>query len=188
MLSICADISLLKHSNFTITDIEVTGLEKTDRIIEIGAIKILGGKRTECFHSFIRPDFDYDKSILCFLGIADDDLQNATSVSCVLGSFKAFVGSDTLLIHNAPFDVHYLNAELAASNIELDNQVIDLCTVVNSPRPRALKKYASEMGIPAPDHYSVCNSLILIEEILKKSGIISKQLNMNSKNGGEGLQ
>ncbi len=174
MLSICADISLLKHSNFTITDIEVTGIEKTDRLIEIGAIKISGRKRTEYFHSFIRPDFDYDKSILCFLGIADD-LQNATSVSCVLESFKAFVGSDTLLMNNAPFDVHYLNAELAASNIELDNQVIDLCIVVNSPRPRALKKYASELGIPAPDHYSVCNSLTLMEEILQKSGVINHQ-------------
>ena len=175
MLSICADISLLKHSNFTITDIEVTGIEKTDRLIEIGAIKILGGKKIEYFHSFIRPDFDYDKSILCFLGISDDDLQNATSVSCVLESFKAFVGSDTLLMNNAPFDVHYLNAELAASNIELDNKVIDLCTVVNSPRPKTLKKYAAEMNIPTSNNYSVRNSLILIEEILRKSGIIKQQ-------------
>lgn len=177
MLSICADISLQKDSNFTITDTEVTGMEKTDRVIEIGATKVLNGKIVAHFHSLVQPNFDYDKSVHQFLDIDEDDLKTAPPICDVLKAFKEFAGNDLLLIHNAPFDVHYLNSEFSFLNFEMNNKVIDLCTVVNSPRPKALRKYLANMGIAAPDRYSVRNTLIIIEEILSQIGIVSERLN-----------
>jgi DNA polymerase III alpha subunit (gram-positive type) len=172
MLSISTDISLLKDSNFTIVDIEVTGIGKTDRILEIGALKVSDGKITNHFHSFIKPDFEIDKNVFSFIDFSEKDLKNAPSVSWVLTSIKDLVGNDPLIINNAPFALFYFNNELAGLNIELNNNVIDLCTIINSPRPKKLEKYDVEINIPKKDNYSVNNALIAIEEIIRKSGAI----------------
>ncbi len=172
MLTVCTYDSLLKFSCFTIVDIEVSGMDKTDKIIEIGAIKVINGKSVQRFHSFVRSDVEYDESTLRFLGIAEDSLLNAPDTSSILQAFKDFAGNDVLLTNNAPFTVFYLNGESIRCNIAFDNKVIDMCTAVNLPHPRSVKKYASEMNISVTDDGSVCNSLDLIEKILRKSSFI----------------
>jgi len=176
MLSICADVSLQPNSSFTITDVEVTGMEKTDRVIEIGASKVSNGKVVQRFRSLICPSNDYDTAIHHLFDFTVDDLKVAPPIINVLKAFKQFVGSDLLLINNAPFDVHYLNSEFEILNFEMNNQVMDLCSVLKMPRPRSLAKYATALNLPAPKSFSVRDSIVFTEEILLKLGIISERL------------
>lgn len=83
-------------------DTETTGLDfDLCDIIEIGAIKVVDGEKTESFNFLIGVGYQLDPFITELTGITDEMLQSAPQLSEVIESFEAFIGGGILLAHNA---------------------------------------------------------------------------------------
>lgn len=90
-------------------DTETTGLDfDLCDIIEIGAIKVVDGEKTESFNSLIDIGYQLDSFITELTGITDEMLQSAPPLSEVIESFEAFIDDGILLAHNASFDMNFL--------------------------------------------------------------------------------
>lgn len=98
-----------------VLDTETTGFEwkGDDRIIEIGCVELINRIPTgREFHAFINPQRDVPDNVVAVHGITTAFLVDKPLFSAVAGDFLEFIGEDPLVIHNAQFDVNFLNAEL----------------------------------------------------------------------------
>ncbi|MDR1163040.1 MAG: DNA polymerase III subunit epsilon [Candidatus Accumulibacter sp.] len=96
-------------------DTETTGLDPKQghRIIEIGCVEMLGRRLTDRkFHYYLNPEREIDAGALEVHGINLDFLQDKPLFGDIAAEFLDFVRDAELVIHNAPFDVAFLNAEL----------------------------------------------------------------------------
>ncbi len=104
----------LKNNVFVCFDLETTGLNnnpamgKMDRIIELGAVKIIGGEIKEKFSSFIACPERLSKEIVELTGIHDEDLVGAPDVEQVLADFYKFIDGAILVGHNVTFDYRFV--------------------------------------------------------------------------------
>ncbi len=99
-----------------ILDTETTGLEPAQghRVIEIGAIELQNRRPTgRSFHRYLNPEREVDEGAQQVHGITREFLANQPRFAEVADEFLAFVAGAELVIHNAAFDVGFLNAELA---------------------------------------------------------------------------
>ncbi len=99
-----------------IIDTETTGLEHKlgHRIIEIAGVEMCHRRLTHRhFHRYLNPDREIDTGALSVHGISREFLQDKPRFADVVAEFLDFIRGAELIIHNAPFDVGFLNAELA---------------------------------------------------------------------------
>jgi DNA polymerase-3 subunit epsilon len=104
-----------------VLDTETTGLELAEghRVIEIGCVELVHRRPTgRHWHRYLRPDREVDPGALAVHGITNEFLATQPAFTEVAGEFLAFVEGAELVIHNAEFDVGFLDAELAAAGIE----------------------------------------------------------------------
>lgn len=97
-------------------DTETTGFDpKTgDRIIEIGAVELVKRKLTHNnYHQYIQPERDVPQDAIDVHGITNDFLTDKPVFAQVADDFMNFVAGAELIIHNAPFDVGFINHELS---------------------------------------------------------------------------
>ncbi|MDM8562748.1 DNA polymerase III subunit epsilon [Candidatus Marithioploca araucensis] len=101
-----------------VLDTETTGLEpKNHRIIEIGCIEISNRRLTEKrFHYYLQPDRKIDAEASTVHGITDQFLQDKPRFADIVNEFMAFIKDAELIIHNAEFDVGFINHELNLLN------------------------------------------------------------------------
>ena len=98
-----------------VLDTETTGLEPElgHRIIEIGCVEILNRRHTgRTFHHYLNPDRDIDKGAAEVHGITLEQLQGKPRFADVADELMTFISGAELVIHNAAFDVAFLDAEL----------------------------------------------------------------------------
>ena len=98
-----------------VLDTETTGLspEAGDRIIEIGCVELLHRKLTgNNFHHYLNPDRDIHEDAMKVHGISTEFLSDKPRFENIVEEFLAYVQDAEIIIHNAPFDVGFLNAEL----------------------------------------------------------------------------
>jgi DNA polymerase-3 subunit epsilon len=99
-----------------VLDTETTGLEAKDghRIIEIGAIEIVGRRLTDRrLHHYVNPERDSDAGALQVHGLTAEFLADKPRFADVVDDLLAFVRGAEVIIHNAAFDLEFLDAELA---------------------------------------------------------------------------
>jgi DNA polymerase-3 subunit epsilon len=99
-----------------VLDTETTGLEPAEghRIIELACLEIDGRRATgRHFHRFVNPGRDIDLAATQVHGMTVEDLADKPKFADIVDEFLEFVDGAELLIHNAPFDVAFLDAELA---------------------------------------------------------------------------
>jgi len=97
-----------------ILDTETTGLEvgQGHRIIEIGAVEIVHRRKTgRTFHQYLQPDRAVDPGAMEVHGITDEFLLDKPRFADISDDFLAFIKGSELIIHNAPFDVGFMDAE-----------------------------------------------------------------------------
>jgi predicted DnaQ family exonuclease/DinG family helicase len=100
-------------------DLETTGIDsKTDRIIEVGAVRIVDGKIEETFEALVNPGCPIPSDIVHLTGISDADVAGAPTIDEVLPRIVEFIGGSPIVAHHAPFDTGFLN-EAAAGHPEL---------------------------------------------------------------------
>lgn len=98
-----------------VLDTETTGLEvaQDHRIIEIGCVELINRRITgRRFHRYVNPERDIDEGALAVHGISNDDLADKPLFAQVVADFLNFVDDAELVIHNAPFDLGFINSEL----------------------------------------------------------------------------
>jgi DNA polymerase-3 subunit epsilon len=119
-----------------IFDTETTGLEPEQghRIIEIGAIEIVNRRRTgRQFHRYLCPDREVDAGALQVHGLTNEFLSNQPRFADIARELRDFIAQSELIIHNAPFDVAFLDAELKRLPGEDGGvRVVDLCSVLDT--------------------------------------------------------
>jgi len=96
-------------------DTETTGLNPKSghRVVEIGCVEMINHIATgDVFHVYINPQRDMPEEAFRIHGLAEDFLQGHPVFAKVADDFLAFIGDDPLIIHNAQFDMGFLNAEL----------------------------------------------------------------------------
>jgi len=112
-----------------VLDTETTGLDPKQghRIIEVAAIEMNGRKVSERrFHRYLNPERDIDEGAAAVHGLTLDRLQDEPKFAEIAPALLEFIAGAELIIHNAPFDLGFLNAELTLAGLPpLDNPVID---------------------------------------------------------------
>lgn len=99
-----------------VLDTETTGLDPGEghRIVEIACIELVHHVPTgHKFHRYVNPERDMPEEALAVHGITAEFLANQAPFAAIADELLAFIGSDRLVIHNAEFDLAFLNAELA---------------------------------------------------------------------------
>ena len=114
-----------------VLDTETTGLEveQGHRIVEVGAVTLADRKRTDLhFHSYLNPQRSIDEEAEKVHGLSMERLSNEPEFSEIAESFLEFVEGSILVIHNAAFDLGFLNAELkrASSNYPALEEICDV--------------------------------------------------------------
>jgi DNA polymerase-3 subunit epsilon len=102
-----------------VLDTETTGLEATQghRIIEIGCVELVNRKLTgNHYHCYINPEREIDQGAIEVHGITNEFLLDKPVFAQIARDFMEFVQGAELVIHNAPFDIGFLNVELAKLN------------------------------------------------------------------------
>lgn len=98
-----------------VLDTETTGFdpEQGDRIVEIGAVELINQMPTgRTYHQYINPERTMPQSAFEVHGLGDDFLRDKPVFKQIAQDFLDFVGNDKMVIHNASFDMKFLNAEL----------------------------------------------------------------------------
>jgi DNA polymerase-3 subunit epsilon len=116
-----------------VLDVETTGLEASagHRIIEIGCVEILNRRLTgQKFHRFLNPEREIDAGALAVHGIELSRLAQAPKFAEIAAELVAFIEGAELIIHNAPFDVGFLDAEFARLNGS--RPVAQVCKVLDT--------------------------------------------------------
>src|ERR1700719_1105956 len=116
-----------------VLDTETTGLEveQQHRVIEIGCVELFNRRRTgRTYHRYLNPERDIDLGAQQVHGLTREKLARAPTFLQVHPEFLEFIRDAELIIHNAPFDIAFLNAELA--RIELAHKVDELCRVLDT--------------------------------------------------------
>jgi DNA polymerase-3 subunit epsilon len=117
-----------------VLDTETTGLEPSagHRIIEIGCVELVNRRLTgNHYHQYLQPDREIDAGAVEVHGITNDFLRDKPRFADVVEDLLAFVGGAELVIHNAPFDVGFLNHELALLGDGRD-PIDRLCSVLDT--------------------------------------------------------
>ncbi len=121
-----------------VLDTETTGLEPSQghRIIEIGCVELVNRRLTNNnFHQYIQPERDIDEGAQEVHGITAEFLEDKPVMADVVEDFVNYIRGAELIIHNAPFDVGFLNKEFElhakATKIKA-YKIEDLCTVLDT--------------------------------------------------------
>ena len=103
-----------------VLDTETTGLDPDagDRIVEIGAVELLNHLPTgRTYHQYINPERSMPQEAFEVHGLGDEFLADKPVFAKIAQEFLDFIGQDRLVIHNASFDMKFLNAELGWVNL-----------------------------------------------------------------------
>ncbi|MGB7270853.1 MAG: DNA polymerase III subunit epsilon, partial [Albidovulum sp.] len=165
-----------------VLDTETTGFEPSEghRIVEIGAIELLNHMPTgRIYHQYISPEREMPKEAFEVHGLGDEFLRDKPRFAQVGAAFLDFIGADSrLVIHNASFDMKFLNAELGWANLPVIPMDRALDTVGLARRkfpgsPASLDALCRRFGIDnsARDkHGALLDSELLAEVYLELIG------------------
>lgn len=159
---------------FTVFDTETTGLEpRTNHVVEIGGLRFDGRGVISRFNVLVNPGVPMPPEVTRINGITDAMLAKQPFAASVLPDFLRFIGDTVLIAHNAPFDVSFVNEELARLSLPpLKNRVVDTLAFAKDIFPGlpkyALQTLAARFGITAIDAHRaeddarVCMELFLV--------------------------
>lgn len=164
-----------------VLDTETTGFdpESGDRIVEIGAVELIGHVPTgETYHQYINPERSMPDEAFQVHGLGDDFLRDKPVFNSIAQGFVDFIGDAKLVIHNAAFDMKFLNAELAWVGLpQIDwERAIDTLAIARKKfpgSPASLDALCRRYGIDNSArtlHGALLDSEILAEVYLEMIG------------------
>ena len=116
---------------YIVLDTETTGLDPDDghKIIEIGCIEIINRNITNnTFHKYINPNREIDIEASKIHGLTNSFLKDKPVFEEIYPELREYISNSPIIIHNAPFDIGFLQKEHSMTNVSddfLDNEIID---------------------------------------------------------------
>lgn len=164
-----------------VLDTETTGFEPAEghRIVEIGCVELLNHMPTgRTFHQYVNPQRDMPPEAFAVHGLSEDFLRPQPLFGAVADAFLRFVSGATLVIHNAAFDMRFLNAELewAGKPLLPTDRVIDTLAIAKRRfpgSPASLDALCRRFGVDNTNrtlHGALLDSQILAEVYLELIG------------------
>ncbi len=173
-------ISAVKGNNntnfdgeFIVFDVETTGLSPaTDRLTEIGAVKIQNGVIVDEFNIFVNPGIPIPKKITELTGITNEMVADAPKENEALQKFIEFCGNSTLIAHNADFDISFINSAATRCQINYNPTYIDTVPMARSLLPdiknHKLDTVANALKLPPFNHHRACDDAKVLGHIFIK--------------------
>lgn len=169
--------------SFVVFDIETTGFGPVkDKVIEIGAVKVVNGAIVDQFSTFINPEIPIPYEIEQLTGIKDEMVMDYPTIDVILPDFLKFCEGCALVAHNASFDVSFITKKSEELGIENDFTVIDTVGLARILLPD-LSRYklnvvAKALNISLENHHRAVDDagataeiFIKFVEMLKQQGI-----------------
>lgn len=163
-----------------VLDTETTGFDPAqgDRMVEIGCVELINHIPTgKSYQTYLNPERDMPESAFKVHGLSEEFLKDKPLFRDTAQAFLDFIADDTLIIHNAKFDLSFLNAELVIQNRKaLTNPIIDTVRVAQQKHPGArvnLDALCRHYGIDnsaREKHGALLDSEILAEVYLELIG------------------
>lgn len=182
-----------------VLDTETTGFDPLtgDRMVEIGAVELVNHMPTgRTYHQYINPQRDMPQPAFEVHGLSEEFLRDFPVFRDIAGAFLDFIGDARLVIHNAKFDVPFLNAELGWCNlpaIPMDRAVdtLDIARRKFPGSPASLDALCRRFGIDNSHrtlHGALLDSEILAEVYLeliggRQPGLVFANLRQDAKRG-----
>ncbi|HJP91058.1 MAG TPA: exonuclease domain-containing protein [Pyrinomonadaceae bacterium] len=176
----------LKDLDFVVVDVEATGAKTPpNRLIELGAYRIRGGRIVDKFLSLVNPEIPIPRFVASLTGISNEMVKSAPMFADLAPKWLDFVSDSVLVAHNAPFDTSFLNHEI--SRVYPGHRMVNphLCTVRLSRRAlpdllnHRLDTIASHFSIPIVSRHRAGSDalataqifLLLLTELEETHGI-----------------
>ena len=159
--------------DFVVFDIETTGFSPVEnRIIEIGAVKVCGGKIVDRFSAFVNPEVPIPFEIEKLTGIKDDMVVDAEKIESVLPQFLEFAKGCMLVAHNAGFDMSFITENCDRQGIAHDFTYIDTVGMARVMLPaqakHTLDAVAKTLGVSLINHHRAVDDAEATAEIFVK--------------------
>lgn len=153
-----ADLSRLplEALDYVVVDTETTGLNvKRDDIVQIGAVRIVGGKVLEgdSFERLVNPGRPISKESIRFHGVTDDMVAHAPGIDEILGEFLDYAGDAILVGHNIAFDLSFMNRTRKVENPALDTMLLSIGAFARR-RDHTLDALAEHFEEPVTDRHT----------------------------------
>lgn len=166
-------------TDYVVFDIETTGLKANFcKIIEIGAVKISGGKIVDRFNKFVNPEVPVPYHITQLTSINDAMLVNEPTIDVILPEFLDFVGDAVVVAHNAGFDRGFIKYNADKLGLAFDNTVVDTMTLAHLIVPElgkyTLDRLCKQFNVSLENHHRACDDAEATAHILLKMIILLK--------------
>lgn len=168
---------------YVVFDLETTGFSaKSDKIIEIGAVKVQAGKIIDKFSTFVNPEIPIPFRIEQLTSINDNMVINAPKIEEILPKFMEFCKDCVMVAHNADFDMSFISANCERQGLPCDFTIIDTVAmsrylIIGLGRYK-LDSVAKALGIVLDHHHRAvddaeCTALIFLKlcDMLRDKGI-----------------
>ncbi len=163
---------LLRDLDFVVVDVEATGAKTPpNRLIELGAYRIRGGRIVDKFLSLVNPEIPIPRFVASLTGISNDMVKQAPMFAELAPQWLDFVSDSVLVAHNAPFDTSFLNHEISRVYPGHRMRNPHLCTVMLSRRAlpeltnHRLDTIASHFSIPIVSRHRAGSDALATAEI-----------------------
>lgn len=159
--------------DFVVFDIETTGFSPVEnRIIEIGAVKVCGGKIVDRFSVFVNPEVPIPFEIEKLTGIKDDMVIDAEKIESVLPQFLSFCEGCMLVAHNARFDMSFIMENCDRQGIAHDFTYVDTVGMARVMLPaqakHTLDAVAKTLGVSLENHHRAVDDAEATAQIFVK--------------------
>ena len=182
-----------------VLDTETTGLNPKggDRIVEIGCVELINHLETgNYFHEYINPERDMPEKAQAVHGLSEKFLSDKPIFSDISKSFTEFIGTSPLIIHNAEFDVGFINWELQRIHFQplKMERVIDTLMLARKQFPGSpanLDALCRRFQINNSDrdlHGALIDAKLLAEVYLELIGGRQQRMNLNTKKSNEKIE
>ena len=173
LLAIHGETDLPLGADYVGFDIETTGLDAfSDRITEIGAVKMVNGEIAERFQTFVDPGMPIPAEIVQLTGITDAEVADAPSERDALKAFLDFIGDLPLAAHNAEFDIGFLSAAAERCGLTFDPVYVDTLAVsrglLKDLRRFSLDVVSHALGLPEFNHHRASDDAAVCAGIFEK--------------------
>lgn len=159
-------------NSYIAIDLEMTGLNpKYDKIIEIGAVKVVNGIQTDTFSTFVNPGRILDANIAELTNISEDELKHAPDISSVIGKLVEFCADYPLVGHHIITDYSFIKQAAVNAGLEYTHSAIDTLKLSRCCHPdlaaKNLKAMCEHYGIFLSAHRALNDAMATSELYLK---------------------